>query len=274
MAFCPNCGTQITTAANFCPNCGQSLSNTTVTAAAPTVPVIPASAIYRVILVDKGDCTKALSKEVLRDLLGYTLTSAGALVDAMPVEIARNLTRPQAVCIAQVLTDYGMNAAICDNKNAYVDFSRYATGSVFSSSGSFLSDAAAILGTLTDINQVNNIIRWAQPNPFSFLFRPSTRRTPPPKTAWGAIFGTHRASAPPPPPPQRAPKPPVPNPPRQPRPPVNNRQPQRPAAPRPPVPNPPVHNPGPGGPQTAPRKHTTPVTGPGGIYGPNGPRRP
>jgi len=287
MAFCPNCGTQINSAVNFCPNCGANISNLAGSLQTNTVAVPPANAVYRVILVDKGDCTKALSKDVLRDLLGYTLSSAGTLIDAAPVEIARNLTRQQAVYIAQVLTDYGMNAAICDNKNSYVDFNRYATGSVFNSTGSFLSDAAEVLGTLTAINQVSDIVRWAQPNLFSFLFRPSSKRTPPPKSAWGAIFGTRRSAPPPPPPPRshhssfrgpQPPKPPAPNPPRRS---AYDRPPQGPVPPRPhgsvppkpPVPNPPGRNPGPGGPSAAPRRHTTPITGPGG-FGPRGPHRP
>ncbi|MBQ8093171.1 MAG: zinc ribbon domain-containing protein [Clostridia bacterium] len=266
MPFCPNCGTQVSADANFCPNCGS--KQTAVTQ--PVNTVMP-DAIYRVILVDKGDCTKALAKEVLRDLIGYTLTNAGALVDAMPVEIARNLTRDQAVYVSQVLTDYGMNTAISDNKNAYVDFSRYAARSIFSDSGAFLTDAAAVLGTLSALNQVTSITRWSQPNPFSFLFRTEKRRTPPPKTTWSSIFGTRNVT---PPPPKPAPKPaarPAPKPQHAP---VIHGQPS--PAPKPPVPNPPVRNPGLGSrAQEPPRKHTAPVTGASRSFGPNnGPRRP
>ncbi len=188
MPFCPNCGFQITGPANFCPSCGTRLEPVKRTVSPAPEPVIPADAQYRVILVDKGECTKALCREVLRDMLGYTLTSAGAMIDAVPVVVAQNLTRTQAVTVSEVLSEYGMNISVCDRKDAYVDFGRYATKQVFNSRGALLPEAAAVLRTLSAVNQMDGIVRWSQPDLFSALFRTPVSRPAPQQSALGSIF--------------------------------------------------------------------------------------
>ena len=187
MPFCSNCGVQITGTENFCPSCGTPLKTAGKTVPMPE-PAIPGEAQYRVILADKGDCTKALTKDVLRDLMGYTLADAGALIDAMPVVVAQNLTRSQAMMVSEVLTDYGMNASVCDRRNAYVNFGPSELKPVFSSRGTMLAGASAILRTLTKENQVDRIIRWSQPNLLDFLFRPPVRRETPLQFALGSLF--------------------------------------------------------------------------------------
>ena len=196
MPFCSNCGVQITGTENFCPSCGTSLKTAGKTVPMPE-PAIPGEAQYRVILADKGGCTKALTKDVLRDLMGYTLADAGALIDAMPVVVAQNLTRSQAMMVSEVLTDYGMNASVCDRRNAYVNFGPSELKPVFSSRGTMLAGASAILRTLTKENQVDRIIRWSQPNLLDFLFRPPVRRETPLQFALGSLFDLIHPNEPP-----------------------------------------------------------------------------
>ena len=195
MPFCTNCGTQVLDTDNFCPKCGNNLRQSTpAQPAEPAAPVLPADAIYRIVIADKT-CTKALAKEVIRDLLGYTSTVATALVDAIPVEVARNLTPEQAIYVSQVLTDYGMDVAICDSTR-YVNMGSLAPLSIFSVAGLLLTDAADILGTLSEINQVDRISLWTNANVKANLFKPGARHTPPPKNTWASVFGSRSSAAP------------------------------------------------------------------------------
>ncbi|MBQ9007920.1 MAG: zinc ribbon domain-containing protein [Clostridia bacterium] len=288
MSFCPNCGIQITDPANFCPSCGARLDSVRKTETVVPAPVIPKDAEYRVILVDKGECTKALCKEVLRNLLGYTLANAGTLIDAMPVVVAQNLTRSQAVTISEVMAEYGIDTTILDGKDAYVNTGFFDVKPVFSSRGTLLAEPAAVLRTLSRINQVDRIMPWSSGNPFDFLFRPPVRRAAPPQSALESLVGLFLQPEPPKAPPRPRTPPAPPAPPRPPREhqPVHSAPPKPPVTPggrrppsaaerafsgrpgpdtKPPVPRPPVHGPGmdPVRGEPAPRRHTKPLTGPG-----------
>lgn len=173
MPYCPHCGNAINIGDRFCANCGTALQGVTTTINA----VNSARSDYRVVLVSRGVCSRAVAIDMLSDLLGYSDPDAARIVDNAPMEAALGLTAIQAQYISQAITEYGMQVAIYNN-DGFVDMGSRATTSVFNSDGSFLSAVASVLTGLTVSNRISAFNRWATPVPV--LFRPVYRRSAPP----------------------------------------------------------------------------------------------
>ncbi|MBR3503489.1 MAG: zinc-ribbon domain-containing protein, partial [Clostridia bacterium] len=169
MAFCTNCGVQLEPGVHFCPNCG-----TPVTMVTPVAPTMRTD--YKVVLISRGSCTKTVALDILSDLLGYTDNEAKQIVDNLPMATAIDLTAVQAQYIAQAMAEYGMEVAIY-NSNGIVDMTTSATASVYDTSGTFLTNVAAVLAGLTIGNRITRYERWLKPVPV--VFRPTYRRAVP-----------------------------------------------------------------------------------------------
>ncbi len=179
MPYCPNCGSMVDVGDRFCANCGTALQTA---AAVRTTPVVnqtnyAARSDYRIVLVSRGTCSRAVAIDMLSDLLGYTDPEAARIIDNAPMEAALGLTAIQAQYISQAITEYGMQVAIYNN-DGYQDMGSRATSSVYNSDGSFLSAVAGVLMGLTVGNRVSSFNRWTRPSPV--LFRPTYIRTAPP----------------------------------------------------------------------------------------------
>ena len=178
MKYCTYCGSAMEDEANYCPNCGGEAYD-----AGAEKPVVAEpedlDVGYRVVLFSRGSCSLKTTKEVLCDLLGYTTATVEDLLDNMPVEVADELTELQAVTIAQVLAEYGMEITIVDENNNYVDLSSKAKTSVFDSSGSMLDSTLRTLATLSALNRVHRYRRYRRPSLLSLLFMPSYVRPRP-----------------------------------------------------------------------------------------------
>ena len=99
MPFCTNCGFQVDATARFCPNCGQQLAvmaANTAPAVVKPVYVEDTRRDYRVVLVARGTCSRAIAIDMISDLLGYTDLDAARIVDNVPMEVALGLTAVQA----------------------------------------------------------------------------------------------------------------------------------------------------------------------------------
>lgn len=177
MNYCPNCGNPISAGDRFCSNCGTAVAAQTVAVTTTVNNTTTARSDYRIVLVSRGTCSRAVAIDMLTDLLGYTDADAARIVDNAPMEAALGLTAIQAQYISQAFTEYGMQIAIYNN-DGYVDMGTKATTSVYDSSGSFLSAVAGVLTGLTVGNRVSAFNRWTRPTPV--LFTPAYRRPAPP----------------------------------------------------------------------------------------------
>ena len=193
MPYCPNCGTQTDKGMYFCPNCGNALSSSTTTvqnaASAPVYQQPPTTynynnvttAIdYSLVLVSLGTSTKSSAQSLIRDILGYTLADANRITAAVPTELACALNFRQALDLARVFTEYGMQVAVY-NSGGYVNFAPYAESSAFNSSGSLLDSVLATLSTLTVANRVTSFIKRNLTHALQNLFRPKYHYEAPPK---------------------------------------------------------------------------------------------
>lgn len=179
MPYCPNCGNPVNIGDRFCANCGTPIQTVAVTTPVTTAVNPAARTDYRIVLVSRGTCSRAVAIDMLTDLLSYTDADAARIIDNAPMEVALGLTAIQAQYISQAITEYGMQVAIYNN-DGYVDMGSKATQSVFNNDGSFLSAVASVLTGLTIGNRVSTFNRWTQPAPV--LFRPVYRRVAPPPT--------------------------------------------------------------------------------------------
>ncbi|MBQ6374633.1 MAG: zinc-ribbon domain-containing protein, partial [Clostridia bacterium] len=168
MPFCPNCGSPVEIDDRFCGNCGTALK----TGVAVTEPA--ARSDFRIVLLTKGDCRRAVAVDMISDLLGYSDDDAAKIIDNTPMEIAKGLTAIQAQYLCQALTEYDMQVAIF-NSDGYVDLGEKATSSVFDGDGSFLNTVASVLAGLTLGNRISSYSRWTRPAPV--VFKPTYRRT-------------------------------------------------------------------------------------------------
>lgn len=182
--YCTKCGNQIVTGSNYCPHCGTAV-NTALTHAETTVPVtVPSiassgSGDYRLIFVDRNQCSASDAEELIQDLLGYSAEDADQFVDLAPIEIADNLSALQARTLAQAFTEYGCQMSIMNENGDTVDLSEKATSSVFDEDGNLIAKAAMILGALTLVNQVTSYRRYKKPSLLERLFRPRYQPLPP-----------------------------------------------------------------------------------------------
>lgn len=164
MAFCPQCGRAAGAGACFCTECGAALSASAQPAASEivytaTTPLGDNS----VMLLSLGSCAQAAAADLLEDVCGYSEEEAREIVRNIPITVAQNLTETQASYLAQAMTEYGMQVTVYDGKG----YKQVKTGlpSLFSSNGSFLAKAAAVLGLIGVGNRISRrlIRRWEPP---------------------------------------------------------------------------------------------------------------
>lgn len=173
MPYCPNCGGMVNVGDRFCASCGTALQTVT----APVSAVNGARSDYRIVLISRGTCSRAVAIDMLSDLLGYSDPDAARIIDNAPMEAALGLTAIQAQYISQAITEYGMQVAIY-NSDGYVDMGSKATASVYNNEGSILDAVASVLTGLTVANRISTFNRWTKPAPV--VFRPVYRRPAPP----------------------------------------------------------------------------------------------
>ena len=198
MPFCFACGYRVGEEMRFCPSCGAALSAAAALAVTPAQDLTDYTAPqenlyaqeaydaglpendYRLVLVSCGSCTKITARSLLQDTLGYSLAEARQLTDAPPIELACALTFQQALDLARMFTEYGMQVTVY-NSGGYVDLGLYARSSVFNSSGTILESVAATLATLSAINRVRQFLRWSKPEPLRHIFAPRYMPSRPPR---------------------------------------------------------------------------------------------
>ena len=160
MAFCPNCGAQAAAGSRFCTYCGTAISSVpaAVSAAAPyAYGSVYTGTGYGVMLVSLDRCSRQAASDLLSDTCGYTDAEAMNLLGYIPTFVAQGLTQDQAVCLAQTLTEYGMQAAIYDrNGNCTMDSGM---DSVFDSNGSLIGKVVETLGLIGIVNRISRAIR-------------------------------------------------------------------------------------------------------------------
>ena len=179
MSYCSNCGALLTEGMRFCPNCGAKLQIAVVNTASPVSTIDKTRTDYRIILVDRGTCSKTHAKELLMDVFGYTSAEALSILDNLPAEIAVNLNFQQASYASQALSEYGMQISV-QNGIGYMDLGQYASSSVYDNKGSFLSSVLSVLATLGVVNKVSTIRRYQTPINYSQQYHPVYRRSTPP----------------------------------------------------------------------------------------------
>ena len=110
MAFCSNCGTELTEGAKFCPNCG----NPSESSQAKKEIVSESSSDCSIVLVSAGAATLNVTK-ALREILGVGLKEAKDIIDSAPCTIMEGLTMSDAKGNAQYLRECGAITAIKQN---------------------------------------------------------------------------------------------------------------------------------------------------------------
>ncbi|MBR2572142.1 MAG: zinc ribbon domain-containing protein [Clostridia bacterium] len=189
MPYCPNCGKPVPDSANFCPNCGAKRGlaavQDIVASIAEKTAAETAANPYSVILQDIGASNKAITRELLRGILGYSVQMTQDLTNVLPAAVARNLTRKQAIYLSEAFCEYGVHVAIYGNGkyHSMVDSDEI---DVFDDDGYIYQAAAAVLETLSSANRVERAVQWNYAGSFNildFLFQPRMQRQTPPRTA-------------------------------------------------------------------------------------------
>lgn len=178
--FCKNCGAEVD-GGNFCQYCGQPLTETTTSISLMNKAVSTANLDdrYSLVLVSCGSCNKTMTGDLLEDVFGYTDAESNNLVSMAPVVVGERLTASEAQTVAQLFTEYGVEVSITNQQDQYVDLTSNATSSIFDSSGSLLTGAAAIIGALTVANRIKSYRRFKKPSLLERLFRLSYKPNPP-----------------------------------------------------------------------------------------------
>ena len=178
--FCPYCGSRIRTASEIVQEDTAASILSGISTEDP-IDVEPVTVLepedieegYRVVLISRGTCTAKMAKEVICDLLGYTVTTATSLLEEVPVELADELNERQAVVLAQALAEYGMQVTVVDEDNRYVNIDSQATNTVYSSTGSLTAAALAVIASLTAANRVHRYRRYKKPSLLDLIFKPA-----------------------------------------------------------------------------------------------------
>ena len=183
MKQCIQCGHELNDDDLYCPKCGKKQRSDEVMLSdyLPYVKEEEPEDLnegYRVILISRGSCTIKAAKEVLSDLLGYSLATVKTLLDEVPVEIADELTETQARVLAKALDEYGMEVTVVDQYDYYVDIDDD-EDSVYEEDGSLIESAYIILMSLTAANRVHRYRRYRKPGLLSLLFHPKKIRPRP-----------------------------------------------------------------------------------------------
>ena len=166
MALCPACGAEVSAGARFCPACGAEVS---------AVAAATATGDCDLVLLTIGTCPQTQADDVLQDLLGYSELEALELLTVLPAQVAYNPTETQALCLAQALTEYGMDVAVYRGAIP-VELGAKATASVYQSDGGILKSVLATLATVTIANRLTKFLRWerAVPQRASFVVSAGT----------------------------------------------------------------------------------------------------
>jgi len=130
-------------------------------------------------LISQGTCSKAYAGDLLEDLFGYSDSESAELIAKVPAEVAQSLNYDQAQALAQVLTEYGLEVAVCDDADSYITTSDSGTAAI-QEDGSLTSKILEIIGTLSIANKVRKIIGWTRPSPREYIFKPNYRWYYPP----------------------------------------------------------------------------------------------
>ncbi len=149
MSYCQHCGAAITTDARFCAYCGAALELPVTTSQATAVLSSQTTAVgdYSVILLSQGACSRNEAVRLITAACGYTGEEALLLVETAPVTLARELPRLQAVCLAQALTEKGMEVSLCDS-DGYQELIETDDETLFDKVGNFIASAATALGLI------------------------------------------------------------------------------------------------------------------------------
>ena len=179
--YCPNCGAEITSAANFCQYCGSSLQTATTSISLYNKASAAAtdSNKYNLVLVSRGTCDAVKAGDLLEDVFGYTDSESGNLVSMAPVVVGENLTMDEASTVAQLYTEYGMQVSITDENEKYVDLSSNAVSSVFDNNGKLLAGVAAIIGAITVANRIKSYKTYKKPSLLERIFHLDYKPEPP-----------------------------------------------------------------------------------------------
>ena len=181
MINCAYCGNQINEDQAFCPYClGQVVK--------PEPPEKPAaeSGNNEVILVNRAGCGMEMSRQLLRDLMGYSEREADRLIFAVPVRIGVNLSRMQAVTLAGIFSEKGCQTAVFFGNDQDVtdilsrssEQEKISHGGLqviqqdktpdvvyFRADGSLNAEAEAVIATLSEANKVKDFSTYTFYNP-------------------------------------------------------------------------------------------------------------
>ena len=180
--YCGNCGAGLTAQTNFCPYCGSPLQtvSTSISLLNKAASTAKDTNKYNLVLVFIGTCDAVTAGDLLEDVFGYTDAESSNLVRMAPVVVGKNLTAEEAMTVAQMYTEYGMEVSITDRQDQYVDLTGKANSSVFDSKGSLIASAAAIIGALTVANRITSNRRFKRPSLLERLFHVNYHPAPPP----------------------------------------------------------------------------------------------
>jgi len=155
LIICEYCGSQIDEHAALCPHC---LGQVTP----PDKPVETAfsgQGDHEVVLVNQGTCQSVVCNNMLEQFLGYSDEDADKLMRQTPVKIALGMNEEQAVTLASAMAEKGCQMAVY-NREGQVDFAKKAKASMFKVNGEMVETAAAIIGTIGQINRVTHAVPY------------------------------------------------------------------------------------------------------------------
>ena len=209
MVYCDYCGSKLEDQARYCANCGapapigawdtpaaettqeaESARNESVSGEKPAIE--QGGGDYSVILVSLQSCAPAAAGDLLEDMLGYTDEESAQLVSLCPVEVAQNLTRQQALYIAQAMTEYGMEVSVRNEEDDYVEADASSGQTVFDTAGSFLGKILTVLGLLGAKNRVTAPKRLDRPGYREHIYTPPKPIPPKPPVHRSRLFDFFR----------------------------------------------------------------------------------
>ena len=137
-------------------------------------------------MVDLGSCSKSDAIDMLEDLLGYSTTMAKSMVKNLPTLIGSNMTKKQAVTVAQAFCEYGVDMTLYtpDGPVEMEGKEPIIMDDVYTENSDFTDVALAVLGSLTAANMVSAVNPWNRPimsgsimrSPFDMYPTPQHRR--------------------------------------------------------------------------------------------------
>ena len=151
MIICEYCGSQIPDNVALCPHClGQVTPKDK-----PVETAFSGQGDHEVVLVSQGSCESVVCNNMMEQYLGYSDEDADKLMRQVPVKIALGMNEEQAVTLAQAMAEKGCQMAVY-NRAGQVDFAKKAKAAMFKVNGEMVETAAAIIGTIGQINRVTH----------------------------------------------------------------------------------------------------------------------